>query len=80
MTIKDTTFYNYREIYAKNSFYAIRKSDKRFHTYKEAVICSRLVRIFITSCFYILCSEDKERCLIIDEEAGEVEGVDRIKG
>jgi hypothetical protein len=28
----------------------------------------------------ILCLEDKEGCFIIDEEAGEVEGVDRIKG
>jgi hypothetical protein len=43
---------------------------------KEAVVCSRFIRIFITSCLYILCLEDKERCLIIDEEAGEVEGVD----
>jgi hypothetical protein len=43
---------------------------------KEAVICSRLIRIFIAPCLYILCLEDKERCLIIDEEAGEVEGVD----
>ena len=28
----------------------------------------------------ILCLEDKEGCFIIYEEAGEVEGVDRIKG
>jgi hypothetical protein len=47
---------------------------------KEAVICSRLIRIFIAPCLYILCLEDKERCLIIDEEAGEVEGVDSPKG
>jgi hypothetical protein len=48
------------------------KSDRRFHTsYKEAVICSRFIRIFITSCLYILYSED-----VLSSMKKQVEGVE----
>jgi|GEM_PF-6505545 hypothetical protein len=45
-------------------------------TRKQLFAQDSFIRIFITSCFYILWLEDKEGCFIIDEEAGEVEGVE----
>ncbi len=80
LTKKDTTLYNYREIHAEGSFYSTGKGARRVHSSykdKEAVICTRLFRIFLAPCFPILCFEDKERCTIIYEEAGEDEGVER---